>query len=121
MGTLRSRIGDSLAALREAFRNPDLRRVEFAWAGSAIGTYAYSIAVMVYAYHHGGATAVGVFVFVRLGIAATIAPVLGSLADRFPRERVMLASDLARAATVGATALAAATVLRQSPSTCSRR
>ena len=77
MGTLRSRIGDSLAALREAFRNPDLRRVEFAWAGSSIGTYAYSIAVMVYAYHHGGATAVGVFVFVRLGIAATTAPVAG--------------------------------------------
>jgi MFS family permease len=108
MGTLRSRIGESLAALREAFRNPDLRRVEFAWAGSAIGTYAYSIAVMVYAYHHGGATAVGVFVFVRLGIAATTAPILASFADRFRRERVMLASDLARTVTVGTTALAAA-------------
>jgi hypothetical protein len=107
MGTLRSRIGESLIALREAFDNPDLRRVECAWAGSAIGTYAYSIAVIVYAYHHGGATAVGVFMFVRLAIAASIAPVIGSLADRFPRQRVMLASDLTRAATVGATAIVA--------------
>ncbi|MBA3842094.1 MAG: MFS transporter [Actinobacteria bacterium] len=52
----------------------------------------------MYAYHHGGATSVGVFVAVRLGIAATVAPFAAAFADRFARERVMLFSDLARVA-----------------------
>jgi hypothetical protein len=107
MGTLGRRIGESLAALREAFANPGLRRVEFAWAGSAIGTYAYSIALAVYAFRHGGATAVGVFMFVRLTIAAVVAPVTALFADRHRREHVMLVSDLARVLTVGGAAVCA--------------
>lgn len=109
MGTLRSRIDESLGALRGVFANESLRRVELAYAGAAIGTYANAIAVAVYAYRHGGATAVGVFMFVRLGVAAGIAPVAASLADRFRRERVMLVSDLSRATTVTLTAVAVAT------------
>jgi MFS family permease len=109
METIRGRVGESLGALRGVFANPNLRRVELAYAGGAIGSYANSIAVAVYAYRHGGATAVGVFMFARLGIAAGVAPIASSLADRFRRERVMLLSDLSRTATVGATAVAVAT------------
>src|SRR3954466_4595131 len=90
---LRERVAESVAALRDVFRNPGLRRVEFAFAGSSIGLYANSIAVAVYAYAHGGAVAVGVFVFARLGISAAVAPLASSLADRYRQERVMLASD----------------------------
>jgi MFS family permease len=108
METIRGRVDESLGALRGVFGNPNLRRVELAYAGAAIGAYANSIAVAVYAYRHGGATAVGVFVFARLGIAAGIAPLASSLADRFRRERVMLVSDVSRATSVGATALAVA-------------
>jgi MFS family permease len=100
-------VRESLGALRAVFANPALRRVELAFAGSAVGMYAATIAVSVYAFRHGGATAVGVFLFVRLGLASAVAPVAASFADRYRRERVMLASDLARVVTVGGSAAAA--------------
>jgi MFS family permease len=89
------------------FANPSLKWVQLAYAGAAAGSYAYAVAVGVYAYRHGGATAVGLFMSIRLGIAAAIAPLAASVADRYPRERVMLASDLGRVAAVAAAAVAA--------------
>ncbi len=103
---LRERLEESTSALRGVFANPALRWVQLAYAGASVGTYAYSIAVSVYAYHHGGATAVGVFMSIRLGVAAVIAPLAASIADRYPRERVMLASDLGRATAVACAAVA---------------
>ncbi len=105
--TDRGRLGESVAALRGVFANPDIRRIQFAFAGSVVGTYAYSIAVSVYAYRHGGATAVGVFSFVRLGAASLVAPLAASIADRHRRERVMLGSDSLRVLTIAAAAAAA--------------
>ena len=107
MKGLRGRLDDALRAVGDVFANPQLRRVELAAAGSEIGLYAGTIAVSVYAFHHGGTTAVGLFLFVRLGLAAVIAPIAAPLADRHRRERVMLASDLARVVTVGGSAAAA--------------
>ncbi len=112
MGQLRQRLGESLAAFRGVFANDNLRRAQLAFAGAVIGQYAYSIAVAVYAYQQGGATAVGVVSFVRLIVAAAVAPLTASLGDRFRRERVMLASDLVRALLVG---LAAAAVFADLP------
>jgi MFS family permease len=103
--SLRDRIGESTGALRGVFANPNLRRVQLAFAGQIVGQYAYSIAVSVYAFQQGGAAAVGIVSFVRLMVAALIAPFAASLADRFHRERVMLASDLVRAALVAAAAM----------------
>lgn len=108
MSRLRQHAAESLRALHEAFRNPGIRRLELAAAGSSFGLYANSIVVAVYSYRHGGATAVGLVLFVRLGISALAAPFAATLADRYPQARVMLASDVARVATVAATALAAA-------------
>ena len=54
-----SRVHEPLAALRDVFRNPNLRRVQLAFMGSVTGQYAFSVALSVYAYHHGGATTVG--------------------------------------------------------------
>lgn len=105
---LRESLGESLVALRGAFRNPSIRRIELAYAGSALGLYANAIAVAVYAYRHGGVTAVGVFMFARLAASSIAAPFTASLADRHRQERVMLATDLLRVAAVGATAFAAA-------------
>lgn len=105
--TVRGRVGESVAALRGVFANREIRRVQCAFAVSVIGTYAYSIAVSVFAYRHGGATAVGVFSFIRLGSAALVAPVAASVADRFRRERVMLGSDLIRVVALAAAAVAA--------------
>ncbi len=105
---LREQLAGALAALEGSFRNPGLRRLTLAYAGSAVGLYAYSIVVSVYAYRANGAAAVGLVLFVRLGISALVAPFASSLADRFAQERVMLCSDFARIATVAGTAVAAA-------------
>src|SRR5262245_60985416 len=91
--------------MRGVYANPNLRRIQLAAAGAAIGQYAYGVAIAVFAYEHGGATAVGLVPAVRQIIAAGIAPFSSSLADRFPRERVMLASNLGRFATVCLTTL----------------
>jgi MFS family permease len=108
LGPVRSRLTESFRALHGAFRNPAIRRIELAYAGSAIGLYANSVAVSVYAYRHGGATAVGLFLFARLGASSIAAPFSAALADRHRQERVMLAADLIRVATVAGTAVAAA-------------
>ena len=103
-----SRISESAGALRGVFRNRNIRNVQLAFAGSVTGNYAYAIAVAVYAYRHGGATAVGVLAFARLGAGAAVAPLAASFADRHPRQRVMLASDVVRTLTMLGIGLTAA-------------
>ena len=95
-----TRVAESLHAFRDVFRNPDLRRLELAWAGSMIGTWAYGVGLVVFAYEAGGATAVGLVGFARWTAAALAAPLTGSLGDRLPRARVMVAADAIRAATL---------------------
>jgi MFS family permease len=105
---LRGRLGESLQSFRAVFQNPNLRRLQLAWAGSIIGHWAYGIALAVYAYEQGGATAVGVVGLVRMLPAAIAAPFMATLADRYPREWIMLASDVTRLfamAAAGAVAL----------------
>lgn len=105
-GLLRERLGESAAAFAEVFRNPGLRRVELAWAGSVAGDWAYAVALAVYAYEAGGAAAVGLVGLIRFVPAAVAAPFAGIIADRFRRERVMLAADLVRAVALAAAAVA---------------
>jgi MFS family permease len=90
------RIGQSAAAFKSVFANPSLRRLELAWAASIIGNWAYLVAVSVYAYDIGGERAVGLLLLLRLVPAALIAPFAGLLADRYPRERVLLVANLLR-------------------------
>jgi MFS family permease len=90
------------------FRSPGLRRIELAFLGSIIGIYANVVAVSIYAFHHGGATAVGLVMFARMGAAAVSAPFMASFADRHEQRRVMLAVDLFRVGTLAAIAAAAA-------------
>jgi MFS family permease len=98
MSGLRERLRESFRALREVYHNPSLRHLELAWAGSIIGTWAYSIALSVYAYRHGGASAVGLVGLIRWLPAAVAAPLAAVLGDRYPRAPVMLGADLLRAA-----------------------
>jgi MFS family permease len=94
------------------FHNEDLRRLELAWSGSIIGQWGYEVALAVFAYRAGGATAVGLVALVRLLPAAIIAPFAALLGDRFHRKRIMVAADLAR---VCAMAGAAAAVFAGAP------
>jgi MFS family permease len=103
---LLGQLAESGRAFREVFRNDSLRRIELAWAASILGTWAYGIAVVVYAYDQGGATAVGVVGLARWVAAAVASPFAAVLGDRYDRRWVMVASDLARAALIAGAALA---------------
>jgi MFS family permease len=106
---LTAQLRESLGALRDVFRNPGLRRLQFAWIGSVTGDWAYAIALGVFAYEAGGATAVGLVALLRFLPSAAVAPFAAVLADRYPRQRVMLAADAIRAAALaGAAAVALA-------------
>ncbi len=102
---LKSRLSESTRAFRDAFANPALRRLELALAGSVVGDWAFSVALAVYAYHQGGATALGIVSMTRWLLAAAAAPFIAVLADRYRRRHVMMAADLLRAVIVGAAAL----------------
>jgi MFS family permease len=101
----RSAVRETTGSLRSVFRNHNLRRIQLALAGSMIGDWAYATAVAVWAYSVGGTKAVGVWTAVRLTLLAFSSPVGATIADRFPRRTVMIASDLLRAAVVGLAAL----------------
>ena len=62
---LRRRLGDSARAFPDVFRNPNLRRLELAWAPLVVGHWAFLVAVVVFAYGEGGAAAVGLLVVIR--------------------------------------------------------
>jgi MFS family permease len=71
-----------------------------------LGTWAYAIAVIVYAYEQDGATAVGVVGLARWVAAAIASPFVAILGDRYDRRWVMVGSDLTRAAFIGLAAIA---------------
>jgi MFS family permease len=88
----------SLRAFAQVFSNPRVRNVQIADVGSTLGTWAYGVALPLYAYHAGGARAVGLLFFARFVLAALAAPWLGLLADRWSRRQLMLVADIVRAA-----------------------
>jgi MFS family permease len=99
---------EPLKAFGRGFGNRSVRKIQLAGMGSILGTYAYAVALPVYAYHAGGARAVGLLFFARFVLAALAAPWLGVLADRTSRQRLMLCADLARVGIfAGMTAVAA--------------
>ena len=112
MGALRKQLSESTTAFRAVFANADLRRLELAWAGSIIGHWAYGVALAVFAYQAGGATTVGIVYLIRMIPSGLVSPFAATLADRYRREAVMLASDLVR---VALTAAAAAAVFADAP------
>jgi MFS family permease len=110
--SLGAQLRESLRALADVFGNPGLRRLELAWAGSVTGEWAYVIALAVFAYEAGGATAVGLVGLIRFLPSAVVAPFAAVLSDRYPRQRVMLVADVVRA---GALAGAGAAALAEGP------
>ena len=103
------RYAASLRAFGKVFGNRQVRNVQLAGVGSTLGTWAYAVALPVYAYHSGGARAVGLLFFARFVLAALAAPWLGVLADRWSRRQLMLSADLIRCAIfVGMTVVASA-------------
>jgi MFS family permease len=105
---LRRRLTRRVAAFVALWHNAKLRRLAVALTGSVIAEGIYAVAVAVFAYDAGGARAVAILAIVRPAVAAAVSPFAATLADRYPRERTMVVTDLARAATLAGMAVGAA-------------
>ena len=90
------------------FRNREMRRLQLAWAFSSLSMWAFAIALGVYAFDVGGATAVGIAALVRLLPGALASPFAGLLGDRHSRRSVLIASAISAAAALAAATAAAA-------------
>jgi MFS family permease len=112
-GRLLRQLRESGAALRAAAGNPDLRRLQVALAALVMGQWSYTVVVAVYAYHEGGASAVGLVGLIRMLPAAFAAPLTALLADRYRRQRVLFVAAALEGLGVGVTAAA---VLAGTPS-----
>jgi MFS family permease len=102
-----TRSGQLFAAVGTAARNENIRRVELAWAAAIAAEWGHFVALGVFAYQHGGTSAVGIAGLVRLLPAAAIAPLAATLGDRFQRDRFLLAMTLIGAAALFGSAAAA--------------
>lgn len=107
MEGVRKRVSDSAAAFVAVLANPQLRTLELSWTFAIVGHWAYTVAVSVYAYNAGGSGAVGLVFALRLFAAALVSPFAGMLGDRYPRERILLASAVTRVVLMGAAAACA--------------
>lgn len=90
-------IGDAAASVATVARNPGLRNLNIGWAGSISGEYLTLTPLAVYRFGAHGATGVGLVAVAQMGPALLAAPFAAALGDRFRRERVLAATELARA------------------------
>ena len=102
-GALGERFGDAARSFARVFKNPNIRRIEGAWAASIIAHWSYGIALAVFAYREGGAPAVGLIGLVRFLPSAFASPFAAMLGDRYRRERVIVLAELTRALLLGIT------------------
>jgi MFS family permease len=100
---LRQRFGDAARSFSRVFKNPNIRRLESAWAVSIFTYWAYGIALAVFAYQEGGAAAVGLVGLVRFIPSAIASPFAAMLADRYRRVVVIVVAELLRSSLVALT------------------
>ena len=96
----------AVSVLGALARNRNLRRVELAWGASIAAEWTHFVALGVFAYSAGGASAVGIAGLVRMLPAALLAPFASTLGDRFRRERFLVAVAFAGSAALGGSAAA---------------
>jgi MFS family permease len=105
--TLSARALAPVRAFGDVFANPNLRRLQLAYAGSITGEWSFAVAVAVFAYDAGGPAAVGVVYLIRMLPAAVASPFVSVVGDRYDRRVVMAVADLVRAAAVASAAVVA--------------
>ena len=94
--------------LADAVATIELRRLQRAWMASSVAGWAFFIVLAVYAYEHGGASAVGVAALSRMVPAGLAAPLAGVVVDRRSRRDVLLAITIGRSLILVAVAAAVA-------------
>jgi hypothetical protein len=105
-----SRAGDLIAGCLGAFRSlagsRTLVRVLAAYGLFILTEYAVWMAMLVFAYSHGGATVAALVALAQLGPAAVLAPVMAAAADRRSPAVLLAGGYLVQAAAMAATAAA---------------
>ena len=93
-----------MGVFKEGARNAQLVRLESAWMAFNGTMWGAWLALIVWAFLHGGAAASSLMVVVQLAPCAILAPLLGALPDRFRPGRVLFFAYLAMAASTAALA-----------------
>jgi MFS family permease len=92
----------ALAEFGAVAQNRNLRRLELAYGAAITSEWAFLVALGVFAYQRGGATAVGILGLVRMLPAALATPFTAAFADRWERERALFVVTLLSAAALAA-------------------
>jgi MFS family permease len=100
------RIGTVLSVFRYAFGNPALRRIGCAYALFVSAEFGIWIALLVYAYGHGGASASTLIVLIQLIPCIVLAPLVGAFVDRARPSSVLRAGYGLQTASLAAVAAA---------------
>jgi MFS family permease len=95
-----SRLHAAAGAFVTNWRNRELRRAQGAFFAAWTAEWAVTVVLAVYAYGRGGAKEVGVVALVRVLPAAVVAPLATQYADRWPRERVLVAVSAVRSVSI---------------------
>jgi MFS family permease len=96
------------AALASVTRNRNLRIAQLSSVSEWTGEFLFITAMTVYAYEQNGPGGVGVIGFLRVLPTTFALPLLGALADRMSRHRLLVVMCVLRAATAAGAAAAAA-------------
>ena len=94
-----------LAVLRDVLWSPRLRALLLSWCGNYTADWASFVAFSVYFYEKEGLTGVGILGLVRMGAAVAAIPLASAIVDRYPRQRLLLAIQLARGTSLGLAAV----------------
>ena len=94
-----------LAVLRDVLWSARLRALLLSWCGNYTADWACFVAFSVYFYEKQGLTSVGVLGLVRMGAAVVAIPLASAIVDRYPRQRLLLAIQLARGTALGLAAV----------------
>ena len=94
-----------LAVLRDVLWSARLRALLLSWCGNYAADWASFVAFSVYFYEKQGLTSVGVLGLVRMGAAVAAIPLASAIVDRYPRQRLLLAIQLARGTALGLAAV----------------
>lgn len=94
------RVAETWEAVRSVLWEPQLRKAELAFLLSCAADSAFTVTLSVVAFLDGGAAAVGLVGVIRLLPSAVGAPLITALADRYRRERILVAASAIRAVAI---------------------
>jgi MFS family permease len=97
---------DVMRVVRSVLRSPVLRRVMLAFLLFNAVEYATWVAILLYAYDATGPASVGVVALIQLVPSAVFAATAAAVADRYRRDRVLLAGYALQAISLALTAAA---------------